>query len=144
MNKLLLTFATVLLISGCSREPNIYLNCALGVEDYFELTIDASKKAFIFSRQDWNVQPLFLYTEHDDKLISEKAFIDWGAVITGGRFEDKDSHHLKMQINDFDEYTIYTFDKINNELRQDEFFKDKEEKYIYQCTAIEQVMKFTK
>ena len=144
MNKLLLTFATVLLISGCSREPNIYLNCALGVEDYFELTIDASKKAFIFSRQDWNVQPLFLYTEHDDKLISEKAFIDWGAVITGGRFEDNDSHYLKMQINDFDEYAIYTFDKINNELRQDEFFKDKEEKYIYQCTAIEQVMKFTK
>ena len=103
--------------------------------------ITSHQKEFIFYE---GFERLASYTNYGDKLISEKAFIDWGAVITGGRFEDNDSHHLKMQINDFDEYAIYTFDKINNELRQDEFFKDKEEKYIYQCTAIEQVMKFTK
>ena len=135
MNKLLLTLATLLLISGCSKEPNIYLNCALGGEDYFELTIDTSKKAFIFSQQDWDVQPLFLYTEHDNKLISEKIFIDWSAAIRSGRYEDNNSSFLKMQINDFDEYEMYTFNKINTEVRGDTVYKDKEENYTYQCTA---------
>ena len=136
MNKLLLTLATLLLISGCSKEPNIYLNCTTSGGDYaFNLTIDTSKKAFILSGQEDEVSPLFSYTEHDNKLISEKIFIDWSAAIRSGRYEDNNSSFLKMQINDFDEYMIYTFDKINNELRQDEFSKDKQENYIYQCTA---------
>ena len=45
MNKLLLTLGTVLLISGCSKEPNIDLNCIAGGGDSnFLFTIDTAKK----------------------------------------------------------------------------------------------------
>ena len=136
MNKLLLTLATLLLISGCSKEPNIYLNCTTSGGDYaFDLTINTSKKAFILSGQEDEVSPLFSYTEHDNKLISEKIFIDWSAAIRSGRYEDNNSSFLKMQINDFDEYEMYTFNKINTEVRGDTVYKDKEENYTYQCTA---------
>ena len=51
MKKLLLTLATVLLISGCSKEPNIILNCMGDQNDGMNLTIDSSKKELILSRQ---------------------------------------------------------------------------------------------
>ena len=70
MNKLLLTLGTVLLISGCSKEPNIYLNCLTEGGYNFQFTIDTSKKEFIFYEGSEGL--VNSYTDDGDKLISEK------------------------------------------------------------------------
>lgn len=124
MNKLLLTLATVLLISGCAKEPNIFLNCSGDQFDGMNLTIDPSKKELIFSVISFGTkQPdiVMSYTDNDDdELVSEKFF-------NGPK----------------NAYYITTFNKFNGELKEDKFDDDgysRRGSRTYQCSIIERVM----
>ena len=123
MKKLLLTLGTVLLISGCSKEPNIYLNCPLDYGGNLRLTIDTSKKEFIFSViMAGKNQPdvVLSYTDDDDELVSEKFF-------NGTK----------------NAYYITTFNKINGELEQDKYDDDgwsRRGSKTSQCSVIKRVM----
>ena len=163
MNKLLLTLGTVLLISGCSKEPNIDLNCIAGGGDSnFLFTIDTAKKEFIFYE---GSERLASYTNDGDKLISEKIFINWEARIEQEKERMDDyywqiySTEIRSKIeNGFDEYYIMTFNKINGDLVESDFSqKLKKNKYFpdqmvkpiktieettrtYPCSVIQRVM----
>tara|TARA_B100000787_G_scaffold166990_1_gene153021 strand:+ start:1335 stop:1778 length:444 start_codon:yes stop_codon:yes gene_type:complete len=146
MNKLLLTLGTVLLISGCSKEPNIYLNCLTEGGYNFQFTIDTSKKEFIFYEGSEGL--VNSYTDDGDKLISEKVFINWEARFDKQRKEmdvpDWETYFMATKNkldNGFDEYYMYTFNKINGDLVESDFQKDKEETTnTYSCSVIKRVM----
>tara|TARA_B110000977_G_scaffold13972_1_gene17457 strand:- start:2020 stop:2394 length:375 start_codon:yes stop_codon:yes gene_type:complete len=123
MKKLLLTLATVLLISGCSKEPNIILNCMGDQNDGMNLTIDSSKKELIFSVISFGEkQPdiVLSYTDNDDELVSEKFF-------RGPK----------------NAYYITTFNKIDGELKQEKYDDDgysRKDTKTNQCSVIKRVM----
>ena len=143
MNKLLLTLATVLLISGCSKEPNINLNClAGGGEINFQFTIDTSKKEFIFYE---GFERLASYTNYGDKLISEKIFVNWEARLEEQKKYDNDllAGKFKEKINNgFDEYYVMTFNKINGELVESDF-TEKEQINKYTNTVSKKLIETT-
>ena len=116
MNKLLLTLATVLLISGCAKEPNIYLNCLVNNgADEVQITIDTIKKEIISYAQD---EPASVsYTEYPDKLVSDK-----------------------FDVSEYG-YSIATFNKINGNLIVDYYYENEEPSVTSPCSVIERVMK---
>ena len=138
MNKLLLTLGTVLLISGCSKEPNIYLNCisdgGAGWDKNFRLTIDTSKKEFNWTytlsqtyEKTVNQLPI-TYTEFDDKLITEKIILAWYVN------PDVEGEDL------LPEYSIFTFDKISGSFIEKNYKDNKFRFSRSPCTRIDRVM----
>ena len=143
MNKLLLTLGIVLLISGCSKEPNIDFNCiADGGDSNFLFTIDTSKKEFIFYE---GFERLASYTNYGDKLISEKIFVNWEARLEEQKKYDNKllEGKFKEKINNgFDEYYVMTFNKINGELVESDF-TEKEQINKYTNTVSKKLIETT-
>ena len=158
--KKLMTLLTILVIASCSKEDPIkYFSCK-GDDDSAEkytIIIDTSKKEFRWIVYgDWVSIP---YEENDTQLLSKKVFADWEKTIEfqknnisemyakGDTEYDVDSEFWKTYLfpkayyDDFEEYRIYTFDKITGKTTEDYFLENKTISYTHQCEATEPLIK---
>ena len=99
------------------------------------------------------------YVENNNELISEKEFLDWDLWLKQARenikkmYADGETEHdvdssywyswlnKEQATDEFEEYTIYTFNKITGEFIEDYFIINENIPYSSDCTAIEPAIK---
>lgn len=154
--KKLIALLSIFVLGSCSTEDPIkYFNCVGEANYKFTISIDTSKKEFIWMDADLPVP----YVENNNELISGKEFVDWDLVLKLRKegikkmYADGETEHdvdsgwwdpflnPVMTTDDFEEYKIYTFNKITGELIEDFFIINKNTPTSYDCTATEPAIK---
>lgn len=154
--KKLIALLSILVLASCSKEDPIkYFKCSGDDKYYFTTTIDTSNKELFWIDNQKRIK----YSEKNNELISEKDFMDWEIEIKNRiesinrQYADGDIEYdvnssiwfeyLNPEVanDDFDEYKIYTFNKISGELTEDYFLKDESISTSYNCEATEPALK---